>query len=216
MMKREMKSNEVRKKIIDATNSLLLEKGYQQTTTREIIKKAGVNNGTLYHFFHDKEEILLILGAKAYEACIALAEKMTKDKHDDILKFTLTRALEFRIMEKYRNAAAIALDIYASWRITKRVLPVDIERNKQCFQKYNKTFTERDYYFTTLAARGMRLSFLSERVNEEPSNFKAGWPFLVESELHLFNVPKAVIERNLEKVQAMISKKSITVRGLKL
>ena len=215
-MKREIKSQEVRRRIIDSTNELLLEKGYQQTTVREIIKKAGVNTGTLYHFFHDKEEILLILSARTYETCIAIVEKMTRDENDSILKFTLTRALEFRMMEKHPNAAAVALDVYSSWRITKRVLAVDIERNKASFGKYNKSFTEQDYYFTTLAARGMRLSFLAERVSETSSTFQKGWPFLIEMELRLFNVPKAVVERSIKKVQEMIGKKSITVRGFKL
>jgi len=215
-MKREIKSREVRRRIIDATNELLLEKGYQQTTVREIIKKAGVNTGTLYHFFHDKEEILLILAAKAYEACIATAEKIIGKERDDIFKYTMIRALEFRMMEKYSNATAIAIDIYSSWRITKRVLPVDIERNKAFFGKYNKTFTEQDYYFTTLAARGMRLSLLSERLHEKPSNFKTGWPYLIAAELRLFNVPKAVTERNIRKVQEILGKKTITIRGLRL
>lgn len=215
-MKREMKSRDVRQRIIDATNDLLLEKGYQQTTVREIIRKAGVNTGTLYHFFHDKEEILLILAAKAYNSMIEVAEKITRNENDDILKFALTRALEFKMAEKFNNAAAIMLDIYGSWRITKRVLPMDIERNKFCFQKYNKTFTDQDYFSATLAARGMRLSFLAERVYEGAANFKNRWPYLIQAELHLFNVPKTVIDKTLQKIHAMIDKNSLTIRGMKI
>lgn len=215
-MKREIKSREVRRRIIDATNDLIWDKGYQQTTIREIIKKAGVNTGSLYHYFRDKEEILLVLAAKTYNNTIEVAQKMTEGEKDNILTFALIRALEYRMWYKYRNAAAIGLDMYASWRITKRVLPVDIERHKLCFQKYNRTFTDQDYYSTTLAGRGMRLSLLTECFYEGPANFKKRWPFLIAAELHLFNVPERVIEEIIQKVKNLIGKKSITIRGLKL
>lgn len=215
-MKREVRSREIRRKIVDATNDLIWEKGYQQTTVREITKKAGVNTGTLYHYFHDKEEILLVLAAKAYNNMIEVAEQMTQFEHDKILTFMLIRALEFRMWEKYPNASAIARDMYESWRITKRVMPMDIERNKIYFRQYTKAFTDQDYYVTTLASRGIRFSFATECHREGATAFKKKWPLMIKAEFRMLNVPQAIIEKNLRKVQKLLNKKSISIRGLKL
>lgn len=46
-------------KIIDAAMSLIRDKGYVATTTKEIAKKAGVNECTLFRKFESKKDIVL-------------------------------------------------------------------------------------------------------------------------------------------------------------
>ena len=46
-------------KIIDAAMTLIREKGYVATTTKEIAKKAGVNECTLFRKFKNKKDIVL-------------------------------------------------------------------------------------------------------------------------------------------------------------
>ena len=46
-------------KIIDATMSLVRDKGYIATTTKDIAKKAGVNECTLFRKFENKKDIVL-------------------------------------------------------------------------------------------------------------------------------------------------------------
>ena len=58
-MKRIEKSNNIKNKIIEVSRRLFVNQGYQKTTIRQIIEEAGINTGTLYHFFRDKEDIFL-------------------------------------------------------------------------------------------------------------------------------------------------------------
>lgn len=51
--------DETRQKIIDATMSLIRDKGYVATTTKDIAKKAGVNECTLFRKFNSKKDIVL-------------------------------------------------------------------------------------------------------------------------------------------------------------
>ena len=51
------KSEKLRCRIIDVAVELFIEQGYDKTTTRQIIQKAGILNGSLYHIFKNKEEI---------------------------------------------------------------------------------------------------------------------------------------------------------------
>lgn len=51
------KTEELRRRILDVAVELFIEQGYDKTTTRQIIQKAGILNGSLYHLFKNKEEI---------------------------------------------------------------------------------------------------------------------------------------------------------------
>lgn len=60
-MSREEKREEARRKIIEAAMTLFYEKGYDETTTRDIVVKTGILNGSLYNRFASKEDILLAI-----------------------------------------------------------------------------------------------------------------------------------------------------------
>ncbi len=53
-----------------AMRALVLEKGYNQAATPEIVRKAGVTRGALYHHFADKKELFR---AVVEEECKAVA-----------------------------------------------------------------------------------------------------------------------------------------------
>ena len=57
---REAKKFEKRRRIVDATNALLAEKGFDQMTTREIARRAGVGTGTLFRYGHDKLDLCIM------------------------------------------------------------------------------------------------------------------------------------------------------------
>jgi AcrR family transcriptional regulator len=48
-----------RKEIFDASVHLFLEKGFSQTSLREIAEAAGIGKSTLYDYFRSKDEILV-------------------------------------------------------------------------------------------------------------------------------------------------------------
>ena len=58
-MTRTEKSNHIKNKIIEIARRLFVNQGYQKTTIRQIIEETGINIGTLYHYFRDKEDIFL-------------------------------------------------------------------------------------------------------------------------------------------------------------
>lgn len=57
--KRGVGEKDTRKKLVEAARELFLERGYEAVGVAEILKKAGVNSGSLYYFFKTKEELLL-------------------------------------------------------------------------------------------------------------------------------------------------------------
>ena len=53
-----MAKEEKRKKIREAAARLFSEKGFENTTTRDIAGAAGINNAALYYYFDNKEQLL--------------------------------------------------------------------------------------------------------------------------------------------------------------
>jgi AcrR family transcriptional regulator len=49
---------EKKQKIMEAALKLFVEKGFHGTSTAEIARTAGVATGTLFHYFHTKEELI--------------------------------------------------------------------------------------------------------------------------------------------------------------
>jgi AcrR family transcriptional regulator len=48
-----------RDRIVRAAMELFWEKGYQSTSVADLLKRAGVHSGSLYHFFPGKQDVLL-------------------------------------------------------------------------------------------------------------------------------------------------------------
>lgn len=71
-MARISKPPEQRKEeIILAARELFREKGYEQTTVRDIVQKLGVAQGLFYYYFKNKEEVLFAASQKQGEDFMA-------------------------------------------------------------------------------------------------------------------------------------------------
>ena len=68
---RVVKSPEVRRdELIEAAESLFLTQGYEQTSVRDIVARAGVAKGLFYYYFDSKEAVLDAIAAR-YVAALA-------------------------------------------------------------------------------------------------------------------------------------------------
>ncbi|MCT1399423.1 TetR family transcriptional regulator [Paenibacillus sp. LC231] len=52
------KAEERRNEILDAADELFAQKGFDGTSTNDILEKVGIARGTLYHHFKSKEDIM--------------------------------------------------------------------------------------------------------------------------------------------------------------
>ena len=52
-------NNSTRERLVDSARELFWAKGYEATSVADILDKAEVNSGSLYHFFGGKEDLLL-------------------------------------------------------------------------------------------------------------------------------------------------------------
>ena len=215
-MKREEKRNLIMEKILSTSAELMFTQGYKKTTTRQIIEKAGIRYGTLYHFFRDKEDIFLHNAIKIYRDIIQLAGELTVKQKDPISKYALTRGLELKAIETYEKLAELYLEAYSSWRITQAMLPMNIKMYKDYFHKYCSDFTDQDYHDRVLAMRGMRLNFISEFVHTGHRIYESKFNLIMGTTLSLFNIPESKIKNAINFAGTTLREKSITMYGFKL
>jgi len=76
-------------KLLDSTLSLIDEKPFYQITTKEIAKRSGVAEVTLFRYFTNKESILNILTNRFFKMIIGFKTRNVKSEND--FRFELIR-----------------------------------------------------------------------------------------------------------------------------
>ncbi|MEO8130256.1 MAG: TetR family transcriptional regulator [Bryobacteraceae bacterium] len=75
------KSEETRGRILSAALHLFRERGFDQTTMREVAKEAGVALGSAYYYFESKETIVMAFYHQAQDKMVAaIDEALPKQK----------------------------------------------------------------------------------------------------------------------------------------
>ncbi len=94
---------ENREKILTTAEELFAEKGYEQTTTRDISQACGMAKGTLFNYFNSKETLAMTLIARAMESG-RLAYRRRKSGCDTLPEeLFLLIAAELRALRPYRS-----------------------------------------------------------------------------------------------------------------
>jgi AcrR family transcriptional regulator len=78
----EEHKTEVRERLMQAAFECLREKGYERTTTRDILTRAGLSAGAFYHYFRSKDDLIAAAGtfiAQAESAAIVTAQLSESD-----------------------------------------------------------------------------------------------------------------------------------------
>lgn len=97
---RIVKEAEERKnEILDAAGELFAQKGFDGTSTNDILEKVGIARGTLYYHFGSKEEIMDELIGRTTDRIIVSAKKAAADKSIPISERMLQVVLALRISD---------------------------------------------------------------------------------------------------------------------
>src|SRR5438105_12976326 len=93
-----MQASDTRTRLVLTAMQLFAAKGYGSTSVADVLQKAGVNSGSLYHFFPGKQDLLLA------------ALDMYHDGIRDMLLEPAWRGVEdpiarvFALLERYRKS----------------------------------------------------------------------------------------------------------------
>lgn len=74
--RRQREKEQMRRLILDAAKEIFLEKGYEQTSLRNIADKIEYSPGTIYLYFKEKDEIFLALHNEAFGKLFSVFEPL--------------------------------------------------------------------------------------------------------------------------------------------
>lgn len=143
-MNREEKSKNSKEKIIQAAFSLFSSKGYDATSTQDIIELSGLSRGAMYHHFKSKEDILRnmtegfyshmnqFLENLAADTSLTTKEKMMKlithnsddSTHNQMAHFYWGEKIPFALLEEVRFLNNVAAPCVC------KILEQGVERNE--------------------------------------------------------------------------------------
>jgi AcrR family transcriptional regulator len=72
----ESRSRAARERLLSATIEVLIERGYNGLTTKEVSGRAGLSNGALVHHYGTKAELVIAATEQVYDRCIENGEKI--------------------------------------------------------------------------------------------------------------------------------------------
>ena len=88
---------ERRNEILDAAEELFVTKGYDKTSTNDILDKVQIARGTLYYHFKSKEDILNAMIERINSSLFARAEAVAKDKNVPIVERIVMTITSLRV-----------------------------------------------------------------------------------------------------------------------
>lgn len=82
-----------RNEILDAAEKLFVTKGYDATSTSDLLEELGIARGTLYYHFKSKEDILDAMISRLSDSLVCQAAEIAGDKSSPVLE-RLTRMIQ--------------------------------------------------------------------------------------------------------------------------
>lgn len=197
-MARMYNKEESKRKILSVCVRLFIEKGFNDTTNAEILKKAGVSNGTFYNIFKSKDGVLMELVEFMFSNQFSIAEKIAGENHDPILLYALETSIQMTITELNENLREIYVEAYTNPEISDFIYRRTASELHKIFGGYLPEYTEADFFELEIGSAGIMRSYMARKCDCYFTLNKKLQRFLSMS-LSAYNVPE-------EKQQAVISK----------
>jgi TetR/AcrR family transcriptional regulator, cholesterol catabolism regulator len=118
-----------RNQMIKGAISLFKQKGFHQTTTREIAKASGFSIGTLYEYIRKKEDILYLVCDRIYDEVRERMEKDIGTHHGTVESFKLAIARYFKVIDDLQDEVLVMYQEVKS--LSKESLPYVLNKEIQ-------------------------------------------------------------------------------------
>ncbi|GEA34048.1 TetR/AcrR family transcriptional regulator [Clostridium diolis] len=94
--------SEKQNRILNAAINEFAEKGYENASTNDIVKEAGISKGLLFHYFKNKKQLFLFL----YDYCIDVSltefyKKIDLNERDFFVRLRQIHLIKAELLNKY-------------------------------------------------------------------------------------------------------------------
>ena len=211
---RKADSEVVRNKIIKISRRLFLEQGYENTTVRQVLKKAGLSTGSLYHFFKNKEEILLFSLKDALLEISSLTDSIAVKYKEPMLRYALGIAIGISEIFRHKRLFNFYHAVYKNETAENFMISLKVARMKNLLNDLNLHFTDNEIHARVLAIHGATRALMLATINKQLSaNLDDIYSLIIRIALSEFNIPRQKIDAIISLTTTIIQTKAFS-RGL--
>ena len=204
-------SDAVRNKIIKISRNLFLEQGYENTTVRQVLKKAGLSTGSLYHFFRNKEEILLVSLKDALLEISSLTDGIAVKYHEPTLRFALGIAVGISEVFKYKRLFNFYHAVYKNETAENFMISLKVARMKNLLRDLNLHCTESQVQAHVLAIHGATRALMLAIINKQLSaNLNDIYALIIRIALSEVSIPPRKINKIIKLTTSIMKTKSFS------
>ena len=188
------RSEKAKSKVLHTAAKLFLEKGYTETTLRELSLVSGVNYGSLTFAFRSKENILSELVGYVLEGQFEFTKKLLDGKTDDKILFYATETTLQLYMaessEHIRELYSLSYSQQASSDIIYNKITLKLS---EIFREQYPAFTQGEFYEKELASAGIMRNYMTRPCGIYFTMERKVKAFL-ENTFLLYEIPRAKID----------------------
>ena len=192
------KHEELRKKTLHAAAKLFLEKGYSNSTTREIAQKAGVNVSARNRAFKSKDNILCELGQSVLDVPFQFTKNLLAGITDDkILYYAAETTLQLHMAESNEYVRELYAAAYSMPNSSEFIRNAITEWLADLLKEYFPDYETKDFYLMEIASGGIMRGFMTVPCNMWFTMEQKVEAFL-KSSFHVFQIPEEKIREAVE------------------
>lgn len=190
---------DVRRRVLNSTKSLLVKHGYKRTTIRMIVEESGVLIGSIYYIFKNKEDIFQSLVLEMVQNGIAKIEARCPGA-SPIFLYAAVCEVELEEME----ASPIIRDVYKEGYESKQVFEHMVNQfvllAHHVFDDTTYAASDEAYYQRSLLLKGAMHACISELYFETKRDHQKSRAQLLRLLMTLYHVPQAEAERTIREI----------------
>jgi AcrR family transcriptional regulator len=192
------RSEKVRSRVLHAAAKLFLEKGYVNSTMKEISSLAGVNYGSMMFAFRSKEEILselvgIVLDGQ-FESTARLLVGKTEDK---ILFYAAETTLQLYMAESSEHIRELYTLSYSQSASSNIIYEKITVKLAEIFKEQYPNYTQGEFYEKELASAGVMRNYMTRPCGIYFTMDRKVRAFL-ENTFLLYEIPRDKISEAIE------------------
>ena len=191
---------EMRSKILTAAKGLFLKQGYKKTTIRQIVERSGVLTGSIYHFFHNKEDLFQALVMALLQECADIIDERFPDENP-VFKYAVMMLTELKSVECNAWILEAYYEGYGSKVIFERMVEHLTDVSARMFADSGLGYSHEDYYLRTLLIKGAMRSCVAEFYFVRPVDFQASWHMLMRMILPMYGADEAEVSSIIQRLE---------------
>ncbi len=150
-----------RQKLLNAAVVLFQNKGFHQTTVREICAEAGVSLSSFNNAYRSKEGVLLELVNLMFFGQFSQARHLVGEQASPLTVYAVETAIQLAMTELRETLRDIYVEAYTLPSTSACIYQYTARELFRIFGKYNPELTEADFYELEIASGSVMRGYMS-------------------------------------------------------